>query len=168
MSGTQKTSREYSLMTSQMLTYGASERRAKTSPSQDGEEGWKEISQSLCKKSLDFCGVDGKKIGQDISYTRTSKGCCQALEAETLEGYSGKWTSAGMMRSGRLSTLRPTFRSTEKEYTLSDILEAKVPDKYFLSPAQIEKIVLSRSDSWKEKETETNTGFMTRQEYVRH
>lgn len=167
MSGTQKTSQGCSLMTSQMLTYGVSERHAKTSPSQDGGGVWRETSQSLCRKSSGSCGVDVRKTGQDTSFTKTSKECCQVSEAETLAGYSAKWMSAGMMRSGRLSTLRPTYRNTEKEYTLSDILEAKVPDKYFLSTAQLEKILLSRSDDWQEKETETSTGFMTRQEYVR-
>ena len=146
MSGMQKTSREYSLMTSQMLTYGASERHARTSPLQAGEEVLRETSQSLCRKSSGSCGADGKKIGQDISYTRTSEGCCQALEAETLDEYSGKWTNAGMMQSGRFSILQPTFRNIEREYTLSDILETDASPKYFLSLSKIEKIALSRSD----------------------
>lgn len=89
------------------------------------------------------------------------------MEAETLDEYSGRWTTAGMMRSGRFSILQPTFRNIEREYTLSDILETDASPKYFLSPAQIEKIALSRSDDWQEKETETSTGFMTRQEHVR-
>ena len=48
---------------------------------------------------------------------------------------------AGTMQSGRLSTLPITSRKTEKEFSLSDILEGEVPQKYFLSKEQTEKIV---------------------------
>lgn len=47
-----------------------------------------------------------------------------------------------MMRNGKCSTLRTSeFHKTEKGASLSDILEDEVPQKYFLSKEQTEKIV---------------------------
>lgn len=48
----------------------------------------------------------------------------------------------GTMRNGKCSTLRTSeFHKTEKGASLSDILEDEVPQKYFLSREQTEKIV---------------------------
>lgn len=48
----------------------------------------------------------------------------------------------GTMRNGKCSTLRTSeFHKTEKGASLSDILENEVPQKYFLSREQTEKIV---------------------------
>jgi intein/homing endonuclease len=48
----------------------------------------------------------------------------------------------GMMQNGKCSTLRTSeFHKTEKGASLSDILENEVPQKYFLSREQTEKIV---------------------------
>lgn len=47
-----------------------------------------------------------------------------------------------MMQNGKCSTLRTSgFHKTEKDASLSDILEDEVPQKYFLSREQTEKIV---------------------------
>ena len=52
------------------------------------------------------------------------------------------------MRNGRCSTLKISeCPRTGSEYSLSDILEADVPQKYFLSRDQVEKIIFTRSDS---------------------
>ena len=48
----------------------------------------------------------------------------------------------GTTLNGNYSTLNVTeYLKTESEYTLSDILEAKVPEKYFLSEEQIAKLI---------------------------
>lgn len=48
----------------------------------------------------------------------------------------------GTMRNGKCSTLRTSeFHKTEKDVSLSGILEDEVPQKYFLSKEQTEKIV---------------------------
>lgn len=48
----------------------------------------------------------------------------------------------GMMHSGRFSTLNTSeYRKTARGCSLSDILEAEVDEKYFLSQEQMEKIV---------------------------
>ena len=49
----------------------------------------------------------------------------------TSLNFSLRWTKAGTMQNGRLSTLPITFRKTEKEFSLSDILEGEVPQKVF-------------------------------------
>lgn len=59
----------------------------------------------------------------------------------TSLNFSLHWTKAGTMQNGKLSTLPITSHKTEKEYSLLDILEGEVPQKYFLSKEQTEKIV---------------------------
>lgn len=48
------------------------------------------------------------------------------------------------MQNGKLSTLQITSHKTERGYSLSDILEEVVDQKYFLSKQQMEKIVFAK------------------------
>ena len=55
--------------------------------------------------------------------------------------FSLSWTRSGTMRNGRLSTVKISeYRKTGSGCSLSDILEESVPEKYFLSREQVEKI----------------------------
>ena len=56
--------------------------------------------------------------------------------------FSLSWTRSGTMRSGKLSTVKISeCHKTGGGCSLSDILEKNVPEKYFLSREQVEKIV---------------------------
>ena len=62
----------------------------------------------------------------------------------TFLNISVSWPKLGMMQNGRFSTLSASeFPKTGREYTLSDILEAEVDEKYYLS-AQKAVELLSR------------------------
>lgn len=50
----------------------------------------------------------------------------------------------GMMSNGILSTPQTICHKTGSAYILSDILEAEVPEKYFLSKEQMEKIIFDK------------------------
>ena len=68
--------------------------------------------------------------------------CLVLMEDGISPDCSLKWSSVGMMQNGRCSTPRISeCHKTEKGASLSDILEAEVPQKYFLSKEQTEKIV---------------------------
>ena len=50
----------------------------------------------------------------------------------------------GTMRNGKFSTLKNSeYHRTEKGYSLSDILEDEVDEKYYLSQAQVNKILFA-------------------------
>lgn len=51
------------------------------------------------------------------------------------------WTKSGMMQSGHFSTLPMSSLKTEKESSLSDILEDEVPEKYFLSEQTVKRLI---------------------------
>ena len=59
----------------------------------------------------------------------------------TSLSFSLRWTKSGTMQNGKLSIQPISSHRTEKEFSLSDILEGEVPQKYFLSKEQTEKIV---------------------------
>jgi DNA (cytosine-5)-methyltransferase 1 len=52
-----------------------------------------------------------------------------------------KYPKLGTIASGKLLIPQVTFPKAESECTLSDILEEEVPDKYFLSEEQTQKIL---------------------------
>lgn len=72
---------------------------------------------------------------------KTSKTCYQAMKDGTLPKCSFKWTQSGTMSNGQLSTLPMSSLSTGKEYSLSDILEDKVPEEYFLSKDKVKALI---------------------------
>ena len=82
-----------------------------------------------------------KQSDQDFCFSRMSKDSSQ----QTMEGVSLQsshhWMNWGMMSNGRFLTVK-TLESHKigKEYSLSDILEEKVADKYFLSKAAIKRL----------------------------
>ena len=67
-----------------------------------------------------------------------------AMEDGILQGCLLKWTKSGTMLNGQFSTLPMSSLKTEKEFILSDILEEKVPDKYFLSDDKV-RILLDQT-----------------------
>lgn len=97
---------------------------------------------------FDLCGKKGKKISLNGLSMRTLRECYQATEDLTSLPFCLKWTNWGTIANGLLSTASITeYPRTGKECTLSDILEPKVSEKYFLSAEQMEKIVFQSTSS---------------------
>ncbi len=84
-----------------------------------------------------------------ISSSKTFPDCLTMTQAGHLKQSSIHWMSWGMMCAGRYLTAKITeFPSHEIECSLSDILEDNVPEKYYLSRKQAEKLL------YKEKPTQ--------------
>ena len=128
--------------TYQPQTAGASERLVKTSPLPEKEPDLKETEAHLSEKYSEYSRKSPKKIVPNGLSTKMLRECLAAIEGGTSEQYSLKWENWGMIQNGNCLTQKISeFRKTESECILSDILEAEVESKYFLSKEQTEKIV---------------------------
>ena len=62
-------------------------------------------------------------LGQDGLWEKMSEGCCQQVlisdQEATSELFSGTWPTWGMMRSGRVTVLKPLARRTKESESLS-------------------------------------------------
>lgn len=84
-----------------------------------------------------------------ISSSKMYPDCLTMTQAGHLKQSSVHWMSWGMMCAGRYLTAKISeFPNHENECILSDILEENVPEKYYLSRKQAEKLL------YKEKPTQ--------------
>ena len=115
-------------------------------PCQDISVAGKQLGFDGARSSLFFRVI---RLVQDLEekdrptylFIENVKNLLSVNGERTSLNFSLRWTKAGTMQNGRLSTLPITSHKTEKEFSLSDILEGEVPQKYFLSKEQTEKIV---------------------------
>ena len=145
--GTQMTLEKFMPETSQTQTAGASDSPARTSVLQENKQDLKETVRACFSELCTF--LDSSKKKRDpLGYSlRMLKICLVLMEDGISPGFSLKWTRGGTMRNGAFS-IPSTSEShkTGNAVLLSDILEAEVPQKYFLSKEQTEKIVFTESD----------------------
>ena len=125
-------------------TVGALERHARTSLSQENGQDWTETDQALYEKFLDCWKNKKKKTDLNGLSMRMLRECFLQTEDSTICQSSLKWTDVGTISNGRISIVNGLSHTTGSVYTLSDILEDTVPEKYFLSREQMEKIVFSK------------------------
>lgn len=140
--GLQMTFEEYMPEIFLMQTAGASDSPVKTSALAENLPDLREIVQAC---SSELCTLlDSSKMRKNpVFYSSKMLEICLVLgTAGISRDYSLKWTSAGMMRNGRFSTLNTSeFRRTENDALLSDILEDEVDEKYFLSLKGMESLI---------------------------
>ena len=92
----------------------------------------KEVDSFL--HSLTFSRAKVKKISPSGSSLRMLRDFYQVAEESIFSTISLNWTKQGTTLNGKCSILKITeFPKTENVSTLSDILEAEVDDKYYLS-----------------------------------
>ncbi|EQE80199.1 putative dNA-cytosine methyltransferase [Clostridioides difficile 6057] len=85
-----------------------------------------------------------KKIDPSTYLLRTLKIYLVLIEDLTSPNFSLSWMKSATMQNGKISILKTSeFPKTETEYTLLDILEEEVQEKYFLSQERVEKLLLS-------------------------
>ena len=139
--GMQMTLDGFSPRTSQKQTVGVSDSPVKTSALL--ESGLVLTGQEAVYFSelSDLCKTSKKKIDPHTYSLRTLKTYLALMGERTSLNFSLRWMKAGTMQNGKLSILPITSHKTEKEFSLSDILEDEVESKYFLSKEQTEKIV---------------------------
>lgn len=128
-------------------TVGRSEHHVRTSLSQGNEQDWTETDQALYAKFLDSWKNKKSKTDLNGLSMKMLRECFLATKDSTICQSSLKWTDLGMISNGRISTQNGSFLKIGSAYTLSDILEDSVPEKYFLSREQTEKIVFAKSEN---------------------
>ena len=118
---------------------------AKTSVWPENEQDLTETGQCLFVKYFVSLGNKTNVINPNGSSMKMLRECYQATEDLTSLPFCLKWTNSGTIVNGRLSTQDISeYHKTEKESILSDILEPEVPENYFLSKVQVERIVLQK------------------------
>ena len=87
-----------------------------------------------------------------ISSSKMFPVCLTTTKAGHLKQSSVHWMSWGMMYAGRYLTAKiMQFHSHEIECSLSDILEDNVPEKYYLSRKQAEKLLYNEKPTQGER-----------------
>ena len=146
--GTQVTLQESEQMSFLAPTFGAQASLVRTSQSQERPLDSKESVQACFSQLQDLLKTSKKKINPLTYSLRTLKTYLALIEGLISPDFSLNWTKSGTMQNGSLSTLPIMSRKTARESTLSDILEAEVDEKYFLSQAATERIL-----SYKDKQS---------------
>ena len=140
--GTQMTFEECMPEIFQEQIVGASDSLAKTSRLQESKPDFKETVQACFSELCILSDSSKKKINPLTFSLRTLRICLGLMEDGISPDCSLKWIGRGMMQNGKCSTPKILeSHKTEKGASLSDILEGEVPQKYFLSKEQTEKIV---------------------------
>ena len=140
--GTQMTLEECMPETFQKQTAGASDSHVKISQSQENKSDFKETVQACFSELCTLSDNSKKKINPLTFSLRTLKICLVLMEDGISPDCSLKWSRRGMMQNGKCSTPKISeCHRTGKDALLLDIIEAEVPQKYFLSKEQTEKIV---------------------------
>ena len=129
--------------TFQTQSAGVSGHRAKILASLEEGQDLTETDQALYEKFLDSWKNKKSKTGLNGLSMKMLRECFLQTEDSTIYRSSLKWTDSGTIANGRISTQNGMSRKTGSAYTLSDILEDTVDQKYFLSREQMEKIVFS-------------------------
>ena len=101
----------------------------------------KYANESYIAQLRDLLEDKRKKIDPLTYSLKTLKIYLALTEGSILRGSSWSWTKSGMMQSGHFSTLPMSSLKTEKESSLSDILEDEVPEKYFLSEQTVKRLI---------------------------
>ena len=87
-----------------------------------------------------------------ISTWKTFPDCLIMTQGKHLKQSSVHWMAWGMMYAGRYLTAKILeYRNHEIECTLSDILEDNVPEKYYLSRKQAEKLLYKENPTQGER-----------------
>lgn len=120
---------------------GHSEHLVKTSLSLENEKDCRETDQALWEKFLDYWRKEKRKIDLHGLSMKMLRECFLPTEDLTTSQSSLKWTDLGTIVNGKIYIANGTCRNTESGFTLSDILEKEVGQKYFLSMEQMAKIV---------------------------
>ena len=122
--------------------YGLREVLVKTSLLQEEEAGFTVTEADSFLTSLASSRAKRKKINPNGLSSKMLRVFYQAAPGGISKNISVNWPKLGMMSGGKFSTPRITeSRKTERGCTLSDILEAEVEEKYYLSAQKAVEIL---------------------------
>ena len=124
---------------------------ASPSVSQDSAEDSK-----MTQEALSFLRSPALPPLKDLHFSvlRMFPVCFRMTKAGLLRPSSLRWMNWGMMSHGRCLTARISESpKPERECILSDILESDVPEKYFLSQTQMQRLLYNSCRARKETES---------------
>ena len=139
--GTQMMLDGFSQRTYRGPTAGALDFPARTSALPESRQDSKETGAVFFSELSGLFRTSKKKTAPCTYSLKMLKICLVSTGDGISLPFSLRWTKAGTMQNGRLSTLPDSSRRTGSAYSLLDILEDDVPAKYFLSREQTEKIL---------------------------
>ena len=163
VNGTQVTLDEFMPEIFQTQTVGASDSHVRTSASRESNSDLLATAQACFSELCTFLDSSKKKRDPLTYSLRMLRTCLVLMEDGISPDFSLKWTKAGIMRNGKFSTVNTSeCHTTGNVVLLSDILEEEVPQKYFLSKEQTQRIVFTESDT--EEDTDATRKSSTRKE----
>ncbi len=125
----------------QLSIFGQGDSLARTLLCQEKEQGYTEHELACFLNSLDYCG-NAAVINPDGLSLKMLRDCFQWAEQGILPRFSLSWPHWGMVSNMRFSTpTRLESLRTGRGYTLSEILQPEVPEKYYLSEPQTVKLL---------------------------
>ena len=128
----------------QTQTVGASDSHVRTYPLQESNSDLLATAQACFSELCTFLDNSKKKKDPLTCSLRTLKICLVLMEDGISPDFSLKWIGGGTMRNGVFSTVNTSeSHKTGNAVLLSDILEVEVPQKYFLSKEQTERIIFA-------------------------
>lgn len=127
---------------SPMQTSGVSDSHARTSPLQENSGDLSESEVGYITTLLTSSKAKKKVISPHTFLLRTLRTCYQLIQASTLPAFCLKWTKRGMTVGGRC-LIQKTSESpkTGNVCSLSQILEAEVDEKYYLSAEKTQQLL---------------------------
>lgn len=151
----QKTSQQSDLKKFQEPTSGLPDFLVRIFRSQAASEGLTESEADSFLKLLDSSKAKMPKINPNGLSLKMLKICYPLIEDGTLQPFSIRWPHSAMIVSTDFLIHAITeSHKIENGSTLSliDILETKVPEKYFLSPEATEKLLSNSLEECRDRE----------------
>ena len=129
---------------SPMQTSGDSDSHARTSPLPENSGDWSEKEVEYITTLLTSSKAKRKVLNPHTYLLRTLRTCYRSMQDSTLPQFCLKWTKQGMTVGGRCLTLKTSeSRRTVSVCSLSQILEAEVDEKYYLSLEKTQQLLTS-------------------------
>lgn len=110
--------------------------------SQENSGDWSEKEVEYILTLLTSSKAKKKVISPHTFLLKTLRTCYQLMQDSILPRFCLKWEKQGMTVAGRCLTQKTTeFRKTESACSLSQILEAEVDEKYYLSEEKTKQLL---------------------------
>ena len=143
-SGKQMMSQNLNQKMSRMQTSGASYSHVRTSPLHENSGDWSEKEVEYITTLLTSSKVKKKVLNPHTYLLRTLRTCYRSMQDSILPQFCLKWTKQGMTVGGRCLTPKTSeCHRIVSVCSLSQILEAEVDEKYYLSPEKTQQLLTS-------------------------
>ena len=121
-----------------------SDSHARTSPLPENSGDWSEKEVEYITTLLTSSKAKRKVLNPHTYLLRTLRTCYRSMQDSILPQFCLKWTKQGMTVGGRCLTPKTSeSRRTVSVCSLSQILEAEVDEKYYLSPEKTQQLLTS-------------------------